>query len=90
MNPIAQFLDALGESLPCANYDFAEGLIPEDEFLSRIGRTEISKDFKNYTSPNSVWEWQTLLDAVLLATAVALLPLSIRGDFEVLFFFFLK
>jgi hypothetical protein len=54
MNPFAQFLDALGESLPCANYDFAEGLIPEDEFLSRIGRTEISKDFKNYTSPNSV------------------------------------
>lgn len=38
-----QVLDALGESLPCANYDSWMVYIPEGEFLSRIGPTEFYK-----------------------------------------------
>ncbi|XP_041015501.1 prolycopene isomerase, chloroplastic isoform X1 [Juglans microcarpa x Juglans regia] len=85
-NPLAQVLDALGESLPCAKYDSWKVYIPEGEFLSRIGPTEFFKDLEKYASPDAVREWQKLLDAVLplSAAAMALPPLSIRGDFGVL------
>lgn len=36
-------LDALGETIPCANYDSWMVYIPEGEFLSRIGPTEFFK-----------------------------------------------
>ncbi|XP_027329503.1 prolycopene isomerase, chloroplastic isoform X2 [Abrus precatorius] len=85
-NPLAQVLDALGESLPCASYDSWMVYIPEGEFLSRIGPTEFFKDLDKYAGPNAVNEWQKLLDAVLpLSTAaMGLPPLSIRGDLGVL------
>ncbi|KAG5144317.1 hypothetical protein JHK82_020012 [Glycine max] len=59
-NPLAQVLDALGESLPCATYDSWMVHIPEGQFLSRIGPTEFFQ------------------------AAMALPPLSIRGDLGVL------
>ncbi|KAF3450382.1 hypothetical protein FNV43_RR06462 [Rhamnella rubrinervis] len=85
-NPLAQVLDALGEKLLCANYDSWMVYIPEGEFLSRIGPSEFFKDLEKYASPNAVQEWQKLLDAVLpmSAAAMALPPLSIRGDWGVL------
>ncbi|MED6190407.1 hypothetical protein PIB30_105636, partial [Stylosanthes scabra] len=85
-NPLAQVLDALGESLPCATYDSWMVYIPEGEFLSRIGPTEFFKDLEKYAGPNAVQEWKKLMDAVLpLSTAaMALPPLSIRGDLGVL------
>ncbi|KAH9750845.1 Amino oxidase domain-containing protein [Citrus sinensis] len=85
-NPLAQVLDALGESLPCAKYDSWMVYIPEGEFLSRIGPTEFYKDLEKYASKNAVQEWKKLLDAILplSATATALPPLSIRGDLGVL------
>uniref|UniRef100_A0A2N9EJQ0 Amine oxidase domain-containing protein n=1 Tax=Fagus sylvatica TaxID=28930 RepID=A0A2N9EJQ0_FAGSY len=85
-NPLAQVLDALGVSLPCVKYDSWMVYIPEGEFLSRIGPTEFFKDLEKYASPNAVQEWQKLLDAILpmSAAAMALPPLSIRGDFGVL------
>ncbi|KAL6328879.1 hypothetical protein AAG906_003896 [Vitis piasezkii] len=67
-NPLAQVLDALGESVPCANYDSWMVYIPEGEFLSRIGATEF---FKDAVLPMS-------------AAAMALPPLSIRGDLGVI------
>jgi len=42
-NPLAQVLDALGETLPCATYDSWMVYIPEGQFLSRIGPTEFFK-----------------------------------------------
>ncbi|KAM4126086.1 hypothetical protein ACB094_01G362000 [Castanea mollissima] len=85
-NPLAQVLDALGVSLPCVKYDSWMVYIPEGEFLSRIGPTEFFKDLEKYGTPNAVQEWQKLLDAILpmSAAAMALPPLSIRGDFGVL------
>ncbi|XP_023553449.1 prolycopene isomerase, chloroplastic [Cucurbita pepo subsp. pepo] len=85
-NPLAQVLDALGESLPCVNYDSWMVYIPEGEFLSRIGPTEFFKDLEKYASPNAVQEWQKLLETILplSAAAMALPPLSIRGDWGVL------
>ncbi|RZC04974.1 Prolycopene isomerase, chloroplastic isoform B [Glycine soja] len=67
-NPLAQVLDALGESLPCATYDSWMVHIPEGQFLSRIGPTEF---FKDAVLP-------------LSTAAMALPPLSIRGDLGVL------
>ncbi|XP_059653611.1 prolycopene isomerase, chloroplastic isoform X2 [Cornus florida] len=85
-NPLAQVLDALGESIVCANYDSWMVYIPEGEFLSRIGPTEFFKDLRKYASPNAVKEWRKLLDAILplSVAAMALPPLSIRGDIGVL------
>ncbi|KAF7842797.1 prolycopene isomerase, chloroplastic [Senna tora] len=85
-NPLAQVLDALGESLPCATYDSWMVYIPEGEFLSRIGPTEFFKDLEKYASPNAVREWKKLLDAILplSGAAMALPPLSIRGDLGVI------
>ncbi|XP_038681918.1 prolycopene isomerase, chloroplastic isoform X2 [Tripterygium wilfordii] len=85
-NPLAQVLDALGESIPSASYDSWMVYIPEGEFLSRIGPTEFYKDLEKYASPNAVQEWKKLLDAVLplSAAAMALPPLSVRSDLGVL------
>ncbi|XP_052194546.1 prolycopene isomerase, chloroplastic [Diospyros lotus] len=85
-NPLAQVLDALGESIPCANYDSWMVYIPEGEFLSRIGPTEFFKDLEKYASLDAVREWKKLLDTILplSAAAMALPPLSIRSDLGVL------
>ncbi|KAF7848045.1 hypothetical protein BT93_L2343, partial [Corymbia citriodora subsp. variegata] len=85
-NPLAQVLDALGESVPCVNYDSWMVYIPEGDFLSRIGPTEFFKDLEKYASPNAMQEWKKLMDAVLplSAAAMALPPLSVRGDLGVL------
>ncbi|XP_049364903.1 prolycopene isomerase, chloroplastic [Solanum verrucosum] len=60
--------------------------LPEGEFLSRIGPTEFFKDLEKYAGPDSAREWRKLLDAILpiSAAAMALPPLSIRGDLGVL------
>ncbi|XP_020533276.1 prolycopene isomerase, chloroplastic isoform X2 [Jatropha curcas] len=85
-NPLAQVLDALGESPPCVKYDSWMVYVPEGEFLSRIGPTEFYKDLEKYAGPNAVEEWKKLLDAILplSSAAMALPPLSIRGDLGVL------
>ncbi|CAM0877937.1 unnamed protein product [Alopecurus aequalis] len=85
-NPLAQVLDALGESVPCAAYDSWMVHVPEGSFESRIGPTDFLKDLETYVGLDATREWQKLLDAVLpiSAAAMALPPLSIRGDLGVL------
>ncbi|CAK9158479.1 unnamed protein product [Ilex paraguariensis] len=85
-NPLGQVLDALGESIACTNYDSWMVYLPEGEFLSRIGPTEFFKDLEKYASPDAALEWKKLLDAILplSAAAMALPPLSIRGDWGVI------
>ncbi|XP_062212971.1 prolycopene isomerase 1, chloroplastic isoform X2 [Phragmites australis] len=85
-NPLAQVLDALGESVPCASYDSWMVYVPEGQFLSRIGPTDFLKDLETFVGDDAVREWKKLLDAVipLSAAAMALPPLSIRGDLGVL------
>lgn len=85
-NPLSQVLDALGEPIPCVKYDSWKVYVPEGEFLSRIGPTEFFKDLEKYAGPDAVREWQKLLDAILpmSSAAMALPPLSIRGDWGVL------
>ncbi|KAK1323725.1 hypothetical protein QJS10_CPA02g00775 [Acorus calamus] len=60
-NPLAQVLDALGESVPCVSYDSWMVYLPECEFLSRIGPTEFLKDLEKYASPEAAREWKKLL-----------------------------
>ncbi|XP_035823892.1 carotenoid isomerase 1 isoform X1 [Zea mays] len=85
-NPLAQVLDALGESVPCASYDSWMVYVPEGQFLSRIGPTEFLKDLEMFVGVDAVQEWKKLLDAVIpmSAAAMALPPLSIRGDLGII------
>ncbi|KAK8944308.1 hypothetical protein KSP39_PZI007547 [Platanthera zijinensis] len=85
-NPLAQVIDALGESVPCASYNSWMVYIPEGEFLSRIGPTEFRKDLDIHVGPEAARDWKKLLDAILpmSAAAMALPPLSLRGDWGVL------
>ncbi|XP_044947396.1 uncharacterized protein LOC123396554 [Hordeum vulgare subsp. vulgare] len=110
-NPLAQVLDALGESVPCASYGSWMVHVPEGQFESRIGPTDFLKvqllclypnvlviiliflqDLETYVGLDATREWQKLLyqkqlqDAVIpiSATAMALPPLSIRGDLGIL------
>nr|AAT77005.1 expressed protein [Oryza sativa Japonica Group] len=81
-NPLAQVLDALGESVPCASYDSWMVYVPEGQFLSRIGPTDFLKDLDEFVGADAVQEWKKLLDAVIpiSAAAMALPPLSIRAQ----------
>nr|AAG50743.1 hypothetical protein [Arabidopsis thaliana] len=89
-NPLAQVLDALGESFPCKKYDSWMVYLPEGDFLSRIGPTDFFKDLEKYAGPSAVQEWEKLLVGAygailpLSSAAMALPPLSIRGDLGVL------
>ncbi|KAG1363628.1 prolycopene isomerase 1, chloroplastic [Cocos nucifera] len=65
-NPLAQVLDALGESVPCASYDSWMVYIPEGKFLSQIGPTEFLKDLEKYVGLEAVREWKKLLVRCLL------------------------
>uniref|UniRef100_A0A2P2MQW8 Uncharacterized protein MANES_07G025600 n=1 Tax=Rhizophora mucronata TaxID=61149 RepID=A0A2P2MQW8_RHIMU len=60
-NPLAQVLDALGESLPCVNYDSWMVYVPEGEFLSHIGPTQFFKVGLFY----SCYEIAVILYAIL-------------------------
>ncbi|MED6201468.1 hypothetical protein PIB30_095360 [Stylosanthes scabra] len=85
-NPLAQVLDALGESVPCASYDSWMCHFPEGDFKSRIGPTEFYKDLEKYAGPNAVQEWKKLMDFIvpLSSATMPLPPLAIRGDMGVL------
>eukprot|EP00897_Mesotaenium_endlicherianum_P006473 jgi/Mesen1/5854/ME000298S05133 len=63
-NPLAQVLDALGERVPCANYDSWMCYLPEGDFLSRIGPTQF---FEKSVEP-------------LSSAAMALPPAALRAD----------
>ncbi|THG04555.1 hypothetical protein TEA_007914 [Camellia sinensis var. sinensis] len=95
--PLLHILDntnSNSESIPCATYDSWMVYLPEGDFLSRIGPTEFFKvdtqypllDLEKYASLDAAREWRKLLDAILpmSAAAMALPPLSIRGDWGVL------
>lgn len=85
-NPLAQVLDAVGESVPCVSYDSWMVHLPGDaHFLSRIGPSHFVNDLRHHAGPEAARQWQLLMDAVLplSATAMALPPLAIRADFGV-------
>nr|GMC89764.1 prolycopene isomerase, chloroplastic [Ipomoea batatas] len=85
-NPLAQVLDALGESIPCTKYDSWMVYIPEGKSTLMFHGYYGHVDLENYAGPDSVREWKKLLDAILpmSAAAMALPPLSIRGDLGIL------
>lgn len=85
-NPLAQVLDALGESVECVQYDSWMVHTPEGQFLSRIGPTEFYKDLQQVAGPEAVADWRKLQEAVLplSAAAMALPPAAIRADWGAL------
>uniref|UniRef100_A0A7C9CI92 All-trans-retinol 13,14-reductase n=1 Tax=Opuntia streptacantha TaxID=393608 RepID=A0A7C9CI92_OPUST len=72
-NPLAQVLDALGETVPCAKYDSWMVYVPEGDFLSKIGPTEFFKDLEKYAGPNAAQEWRKLLVGVTVSLSILLI-----------------
>ncbi|BBN17915.1 hypothetical protein MPTK1_7g17990 [Marchantia polymorpha subsp. ruderalis] len=84
-NPLAQVLDALGESVECVKYDGWMVYVPEGTFYSRIGPSEFLKDLEKFGGPGAVEEWRALQEVVqpLSGAAMALPPAALRGDLGV-------
>ncbi|KAL3679159.1 hypothetical protein R1sor_022115 [Riccia sorocarpa] len=91
-NPLAQVLDALGESIECVQYDSWMVHIPEGTFLSRIGPTDFYKDLEAFGGPGAVEDWRMLQEAVkpLSGAAMALPPAALRGDWGVIITAFVR
>ncbi|KAM7264114.1 hypothetical protein ACFE04_001797 [Oxalis oulophora] len=79
-NPLAQVLDALDEP-----HFRAPNMTPGWFTFLKLNSCH-GLDLEKYASQNAVQEWKKLLEAILPlpAAAMALPPLSIRGDFGVL------
>ncbi|CAI6008593.1 unnamed protein product [Closterium sp. NIES-65] len=91
-NPLAQVLDALGETVPCAAYDSWMCYLPEGDFLSRIGRLTSLRCMGvrvcRYEGPQRVpvRDWRKLMAVVepLAGPSMALPPAALRADPAVL------
>ncbi|CAI7844859.1 unnamed protein product [Closterium sp. NIES-53] len=85
-NPLAQVLDALGESVPCAAYDSWMCYLPEGDFLSRIGPSHFIEVLQQRVGEEAVQDWRKLMAVVepLAGPSMALPPAALRADPAVL------
>ncbi|CAI5501439.1 unnamed protein product [Closterium sp. Naga37s-1] len=85
-NPLAQVLDALGESVPCAAYDSWMCYLPEGDFLSRIGPSHFIEVLQQRVGEDAVQDWRKLMAVVepLAGPSMALPPAALRADPAVL------
>ncbi|GAQ83842.1 FAD/NAD(P)-binding oxidoreductase family protein [Klebsormidium nitens] len=81
-NPLAQVLDALGESVPCIQYDAWMCYLPEGDVLSKIGPDDFKDVLMKLCGPEAVEEWSRLLESIkpLSGAAMALPPAALRAD----------
>ncbi|CAI5961503.1 unnamed protein product [Closterium sp. NIES-65] len=85
-NPLAQVLDALGETVPCAAYDSWMCYLPEGDFLSRIGPSHFIEVLQQRVGEDAVRDWRKLMAVVepLAGPSMALPPAALRADPAVL------
>ncbi|GJP43455.1 hypothetical protein CLOM_g2914 [Closterium sp. NIES-68] len=85
-NPLAQVLDALGETVPCVAYDSWMCYLPEGDFLSRIGPSHFIEVLQQYVGGDAVQDWRKLMVVVepLAGPSMALPPAALRADPAVL------
>lgn len=81
-NPLRQVLDALGETVPCAQYDTWGCCLPEGTFDTAVGADQFCEVLARLRGSAAVAEWRALqqLMAPLAAAAVAIPPAALRFD----------
>jgi phytoene dehydrogenase-like protein len=85
-NPLRQVLDAIGEEVPCANYDTWGCWLPEGNFNTSVGADQFCDVLRDLRGENAVQEWRKLqaMMAPLGKAAVALPPTAVRSDWGIL------
>eukprot|EP00775_Hariotina_reticulata_P008994 gene8994-9167_t len=81
-NPLAHVLQAIGEPLECMQYNTWNVIVPEGQFLTRIGNDNFYEVLSKIRGPEAVAEWKRLQDVMrpLAKAAVLLPPVAIRYD----------
>jgi len=85
-NPLRQVLDAIGEAVPCVQYDTWGCWLPEGNFNTAVGADQFCDVLKELRGEQAVTEWRNLqtLMAPLASAAVALPPTAVRADWGIL------
>ncbi len=81
-NPLRQVLDAIGEKLPCVNYDTWRCCLPEGDFDTSVGAEQFCEVLSKFGSNEAVAEWLKLQRVMepLASAAVAIPPAAMRLD----------
>lgn len=83
-NPLAHVLQAIGEPLECVQYNTWNVLVPEGQFLTRIGNDNFLDVLSQIRGPGSpaIAEWRRLQEVMrpLAKAAVLLPPVAFRYD----------
>lgn len=81
-NPLRQVLDAIGEELPCANYDTWGCCLPEGDFDTSVGADQFCDVLMRFRGEDAVREWRELQRVMepYAKAAIALPPAALRLD----------
>ena len=81
-NPLRQVLDAIGEKLPCVNYDTWGCYLPEGDFDTSVGAEQFCEVLKRLRGDEAVAEWRSLqrLMEPFASAAIAIPPAAVRFD----------
>jgi len=81
-NPLRQVLDAIGEKLPCVNYDTWGCYLPEGDFDTSVGAEQFCEVLKRLRGDQAVAEWRSLqrLMEPFASAAIAIPPAAVRFD----------
>ncbi|NET74100.1 MAG: NAD(P)/FAD-dependent oxidoreductase, partial [Sphaerospermopsis sp. SIO1G2] len=81
-NPLRQVLDAIGEDLPCVNYDTWGCYLPEGNFDTQVGAEQFCQVLQQLRGEKAVAEWRKLQEIMqpLGKSAIALPPAALRYD----------
>jgi phytoene dehydrogenase-like protein len=75
-------LDAIGEKLPCVNYDTWGCYLPEGDFDTSVGAEQFCEVLKRLRGDEAVAEWRSLqrLMEPFASAAIAIPPAAVRFD----------
>jgi carotene isomerase len=81
-NPLRQVLDAIGEDLPCINYNTWGCYLPEGYFDAQVGAEQFCEVLHKLRGEEAVAQWRRLQEimAPLGKSAIALPPAALRYD----------
>lgn len=81
-NPLRQVLDAIGEELPCINYNTWGCYLPEGYFDAQVGADQFCEILYKFRGEQAVTQWRKLQEimAALGKSAIALPPAALRYD----------
>ena len=82
-NPLQQVLAAIGEELPCVNYDTWGCCLPEGDFDTRLGAEQFCEVLQRLRGESAVDEWRQLQRVMepFAQSAIALPTSALRLDF---------